>query len=158
MTMIDVFGFDPCLSPAIESLGKSDPIPAGIYTAAALSAQLQATKSDPDCRYWLLLFAVADEGDFNGRVLPVRFNTNHSDPEVAELGRGQLHHYLKCIGNVKPKSEADLCGITVSLTVVIRKGTFKDRNGKERDGEYNEVTRINACLPGSNSKHAKAEA
>ena len=157
-TIFDVFGFDPTTSPVIESLGKADPIPAGIYTAEALSAQLKETKSDSDCRYWLLLVAVTGEGDFNGRVLPVRFNTNHSDPEVAELGRGQLHHYLKCIGNLNPKCPEDLCGITVSLTVVIRKGTFKDRTGKERDGEYNEVTRINACLPGSNGKHAKSEA
>ena len=156
--MIDFLGYDPTTSPAIESLGKAELLPAGMYTGAALSAQLKETKSDPDCRYWLLLFAVADEGDFNGRVLPVRFNTNHSDPEVAELGRGQLHHYLKCIGNLNPKCPDDLCGITVSLTVVIRKGNFKDRNGKDRDGEYNEVTRINACLPGSHSKHAKAEA
>jgi hypothetical protein len=51
-----------------------------------------------------------------------------------------------------------MCGITVSITVVIRKGSFKDRNGKEREGEYNEVTRINACLPGSNGKHDKAKA
>jgi hypothetical protein len=94
----------------------------------------------------LLLFAVADDGEFNGRILPVRLNTNHSDPEVAELGRGQLHHYLKCIGNLNPKSPEDMCGITVSITVVIRKGSFKDRNGKERDGEYNEVTRINGVF------------
>jgi hypothetical protein len=65
---------------------------------------------------------------------------------------------MNCIGNLKPESEEDLCGITVSIMVVTRRNSFTGRNGEVFEGEVNDVIRIDTCLPGSNNKHGKAEA
>jgi hypothetical protein len=147
MSISDFLGFDPSSTPVIESLeGRKDPIPNGVYKAKVTSALRKPTKQCPDCWFWLLQFTI-DEGEFEGRSLPFRFNIVNTNQQAEEIGRGQLCHYLHCIGNLSPQSETDFCGIPVMVSVVTRKNAFTNRNGEEVEGQVNEIVRIEPCMP-----------
>jgi hypothetical protein len=96
------------------------------------------------CWYWLLTFTII-EGEFEGRSLQVRYNIVNDSPRAEEIGRGQLRHYLDAIGNLTPKSEADLCGVPVLITVETRKSNFTGRNGEDVEADVNEIVRIEPC-------------
>jgi hypothetical protein len=141
-------GFDPQVTPAVEWLGgKRDLVSNGVYLAKATSAIRKASKKSKECWYWQVTFSIT-EGEYEGRSLPVRFNVVHTiSSEAEEIGRGQLRHYLDCIGNLTPGNEADLCGVPVMITVETRKNTFTGRSGEAVEGVVNEVVRIEAYLP-----------
>jgi hypothetical protein len=137
-------GFDVKTTPVVEFFERQDPLPIGTYQMRATSAQRKPTKQCENCWYWQLDFTVIG-GDYRGRIFPIRFNIVNTNPEAEAIGRGQLCSYLHCIDNRSPKSEADLCGVPVRVTVTIKKRPFTDANGKDREGMVNEVVRLEPC-------------
>ena len=137
-------GFDVSSTQVVEVFGKIDPLPRGDYSAKVTSAERRVTKQYVDCWFWLLQFTII-AGEFAGRTLAYRFNIVNNNQQAEEIGRGQFRHYLNCIGNQSPQSEADLCGVPVMITVETRKGTFTGRDDKEIEGVTNEIVRIKPC-------------
>jgi hypothetical protein len=144
-TVSDFLGFDPSLTPVIESFeGRKEPIPNGVYRAKVTSAERKPTKQCPNCWFWVLQFTII-AGEFEGRSLPIRFNIVNTNQQAEEIGRGQMSHYLHCIGNLSPQSEADLCGVPVVITVATRKSTFIGRNDEPVEGVTNEIVHVDSC-------------
>ena len=143
MTSVSFLGFDIASTSPVEFLGeKKELITPGVYLAIVTFAMRRFTKDCVNCWYWLLNFTVTG-GEFDGRSLPVRFNiVNTKSPIAEEIGRGQMVHYLQCIGRLEPQSETDLCGVPVLITVGTRKNTFTGRNGEEVEGVVNEIVKI----------------
>ena len=139
-------GFDPTTIARVETLGGSDQVPNGAYMAAVTFAERMVAKRNEECCYWRLRFTILDE-EFKGCEIPVRFNSSHQNPEVVELGRGALCHYLDCIGNTDPQCEADLCNVPVLITVRNKKNEFTGINGKPVVATVSEIVRIDP-LPG----------
>jgi hypothetical protein len=142
--IIDFLGFDVEATSVVEVLGKIDPILNGIYRAKVTSAERRPTKQCVDCWFWLLQFTIT-AGEFAGRCLPFRFNIVNTNQQAEEIGRGQLCHYLHCIGNLSPNSADDLCNVPVLITVVTRKNSFTGRNDEVIEGVTNEIVRIEPC-------------
>jgi hypothetical protein len=142
MTQNIFLGLDPSKVVRVETMGSRDRIPNGVYLAEATSAVKQIARSNGECTYWHLFFTIL-EGEFKGYGIPARFNCDHQNSEVIELGQGQLCHYLDCIGNTDPQCEADFCHVPVLITVLNKKNKF-DRNGKEVEAMVSEVRRFDA--------------
>jgi hypothetical protein len=141
----DFLGFDPSSTPEVESFeSRKDPIPNGVYRAEVISAERKPTKQCPNSWFWELQFTIA-AGEFAGRCIPFRFNVVHASEQAIKIGRGQLVHYLRCIGKHSPKSAADLCGVPIKITVATRKNTFTSSNGESVEGVVNEIVHIDSC-------------
>ena len=152
-TIIDFLGFDPSSTPVIESFeGRKDPISNGVYPAKVTSAERKPTKQCPNCWFWLLQFTII-AGEFAGRSLAYRFNIVNTTPFAEERGRGQLAHYLHCIDNLSPQSEADLCGVPVMITVATRKSTFTGSNGETVESVTNEIVHVDSCRDQADPMH-----
>ena len=141
---VGFLGFDVSSTQVVEVLGKIDPVPDGRYRVKVTSAERRVTKQCVDCWFWLLQFTII-AGEFAGRSLAFRFNIVNTNKQAEEIGRGQLCHYLNCIGNQSPQSEADLCGVPVIITVTSRKNSFTGRNDEVIEGITNEIVRIEPC-------------
>ena len=138
-------GFDPRVTPVIESFeGRKDPIANGVYRAEVTSAERKSTKQCQNCWFWVLQFTII-AGEFAGRSIPFRFNIVNTSPFAEERGRGQLAHYLHCIGNLSPQSEADLCNVPVTITVATRKSMFTGSNGEQVESMVNEIVHVDSC-------------
>jgi hypothetical protein len=137
----EFLGFDVSSTQVVEVFGKIDPVPKGVYKAKVTSAERRVTKQCDDCWFWLLQFTII-AGEFAGRSLDFRFNIVNTNKQAEEIGRGQFRHYLNCIDNLSPQSEADLCDVPVMITVETRKGMFTGRDDKEIEGVTNEIVRI----------------
>ena len=143
---IDFVGFNITSVLAVETLeSRRASIPNGVYKAKATSALRRPTKQCPDCWYWLITFTF-EGSEYDGLSLPGRFNIVNTNPQAEEIGRGQFRHYLQCIGNLAPTCEADLCGVSVLLTVQNRKTKFVNANGVDVETTVSEVVRIEALV------------
>ena len=137
-------GFDPRVTPVIESFeGRKELIPNGVYQSKVTSAERKPTKQCPNCWFWVLQFTII-AGEFAGRSIHYRFNIVNTTPFAEERGRGQMAHYLHCIGNLSPQSEADLCNVPVMITVATRKSTFTGSNGETVESMVNEIVHVDS--------------
>ena len=143
MTKNSFLDFDISSTPRVKTMGGRDQVPNGNYLAAAISAAWMCAVSNVECCYWYFIFTIL-EGEFKGYEIPCRFNCKYPDPEIVELGRGQLCHYLDCIGNTDPQSEADLCNVPVMITVRNRTSKFNS-NGKDRVATVSEIVRFESA-------------
>ena len=138
-----LLGFDIASTPRVKTLGGRDQVPNGNYLAAAISAAWLCAASNVACCYWYIIFTIL-EGEFKGCEIPYRFNCQHPNPEVVELGQGQLCHYLDCIGNTDPQGTEDLCNVPVMITVRNKKSEFNS-NGKDRVATVSEIVRFESA-------------
>ena len=137
-------GFDISSIARVKTLGGRDHVANGNYLAAAISAAWLCAASNVECCYWYIIFTIL-EGEFKGCEIPYRFNCKHPNPEVVEIGRGQLCPYLDCIGNNDPQSTDDLCNVPVIITVRNRKSEFTGSNGKDRVATVSEIVRFESA-------------
>ena len=138
MSFNNFLGFDPSSVTRVKTLGGRDRVASGSYLAEVTSVERMVAKSNGNCCYWLLLFTILD-GLFKGCEIPVRFNCAHQNLEVVELGRGQMAHYLDCIGVTDPQNAADLCNVPVVITVRNKTSRFTSDDGKEVVATVSEI-------------------
>ena len=134
-------GFDPSSVTRVKTLSGRDRVASGSYWAEVTSVERMVAKSNGHCCYWLLIFTILD-GLFRGCEIPVRFNCAHQNPEVVELGRGQMAHYLDCIGVTDPQDENDLCNVPVVITVRNKMNRFTGDDGREVVTPVSEIVSI----------------
>ena len=141
---VGFLGFDASTTPVIESFeGRKDPIANGVYPSKVTSAERKTTKQCLNCWFWVLQFTIT-AGEFAGRSIPFRFNIVNTNPFAEERGKGQMAHYLHCIGNLSPQSEADLYNVPVMITVATRKSTFTGSNGETVESMVNEIVHVDS--------------
>ena len=145
MSVNDFLGFNPHETEAAESFeGRQEPIPNGTYKVVATSATRKHNKNNTGW-FWELVFTVI-EGQYEGRTVTHRFNMANPNDEAVAIGRSHMKRYLDAIGNLEPRDENALCNIAVFITVVCKKSTYTNRNGKQVEGINNEITKIDPAF------------
>ena len=156
-TINDFLGFNPHETEAAASLeGRQEPIPNGRYRAAATSAAKKPNKKK-DGWFWEFTFSII-EGEYEGRTVACRFNLANPNEQAVAIGRSQMKRYLEAIGNVEPNDENEMLNIAVWITVICKKSSYSNREGKQVDGINNEITQIESASDAPKQKpETKAE-
>jgi hypothetical protein len=140
-TINEFLGFDPSTTEASESFeGRQEPIPNGRYKAIVSSAERKHTKSGNGW-FWELTFSIV-EGEHEGHAIVHRFNMVNPSEDAVAIGRSHMKRYLDSIGNLEPKDENDLCNIAVWIDVACKKSKYTGKSGRETEGIFNEITKI----------------
>ena len=133
---------NPFLVPAVETLDGWDAlIPEGTYVASVIAAEDKPTKQCPDCRFVQLVWQI-EHGDLKGRRLVTRHNVVHDNPLVEAVGLGQFRRYLELIEQPNPKTEDDLLGVPLLITVDVELVTYPNRYGETVEHEANTIKRF----------------
>jgi hypothetical protein len=109
-------------------------IPEGKYLAMIIDSERVATKKN-DGYFILLTFKIVD-GDFKGRIIRIRLNTENPNPLAVEIADKTLNTICKACGKFGVKDSQELHGILLHITVYITKP--KDGYGPQNDIKFYE--------------------
>jgi hypothetical protein len=116
------------------------PIPAGKYPAIILHSELCTNKLGTG-QYIKLKWQIV-EGDYHGRVIFSQHNVFHQNPQVENIGRGELQSFAKAAGIDPLEDSEDLHGKPMLVFVSVRSdktGNYGDQNEIKRAEPYGDV-------------------
>lgn len=96
-----------------------DAIPAGKYQAVIIESEMKSTRNG-NGQYLELTFEVID-GEYKGRKIWSRLNTNNPNPQAVKIAKGDLSAICRSVGVMVPRDTVELHNLPMGIDVTCRK-------------------------------------